>query len=136
MTESRERLLQAVLRATVLIALAMLVHTDVVVAENAGCMNNQCKNINVFRTCAILGDFVYKYESCLWCKPGGTTNGRCDATDARSCTRQSQRQRFKGITAALVCDCTTGVTWAERSATYTDDNWTDSAVNQYLCTGS
>jgi hypothetical protein len=138
MTLSWERLLQGVRWATVLVALAVLVHAGVAVAENPGCMNNQCKDINVRRNCSLGTDFVQKYITCFFCKPASGT-GRCDVGNAnnRSCTPQTQMQVQKIVTATLICDCPDGVNSAERTATYTDDNWGDPyGVRQYLCTGT
>lgn len=105
-------------------------------AENPGCTNNTCKDINIYRNCGNNGDFVRKYITCLVCK----NSGRCDTgnTNTRSCNQMTQLQKFKSITANEVCSCTNAPAggWAERSGTYTDDNWTDSAVEQFLCAGS
>jgi hypothetical protein len=135
MTALRDRLLEVALQATVLVAGVMLVH-GIARGENGGCTNNTCKDINTWRICLISGDNVWKYITCLHCK----SSGRCDtgAVNQRPCNLQTQLQKLKAITSTEICSCAQAPAngYAERTGTYTDDNWTDSTVKQWLCGSS
>lgn len=128
----QERLLKGALQATAIFSLVMLFY-GAVLGENPGCTNSTCKDINIERDCRYDKDYVYKYITCYYCK----LSGRCNTggVNSRTCNANSQAQKYKSITTTMICDCGASGSpdYAERTGTYTDDNWNDSVNNQALC---
>lgn len=123
--------------ATALLAGLMLIQGSAR-GENAGCMNQVCKDINIYRVCTGGANVVRKYITCIPCK-----SGRCDTgnTNNRTCDKDTdQEQKFKFLQTGTseICDCANAPngTFAERTGSYTDDNWNDTTVKQRLCLGS